>query len=271
MNQAQIGMSQAQTGLTDAQTNLTRMETLYAQGAVSLVQYEQAKSALTMAEQSYDMAKQSYSMAEQGYNMARQNCNSANDALGNYVVTAPIGGYVTSVNVQTGGMASQSVPAITIADIDKLEIDTSISETMINKISVGDKVDVIVSSVSSEPFTGTVTALSPAPATGTLTYPMKITLDNSNEQIKPGMFAEVVIVSDKSSNVIAIPSEAVLIKSGKTVVAIIKDDKVTFSEVTLGVDNGQLAEITSGVSEGDVVVTEGQSYLSESSEFKIIE
>ena len=242
--------NQAKAGYTDAQTNLSRMEALYKEGAVSLSQYEQAKTAYTVARETY---------------------TAAGDGMSNYTVTAPIDGYITSINVAVGSMASQAAAAATIANIDRLEIETSLSETMINKIKVGDKVDVLVSSASDKPFTGTVTALSPAPAAGSLTYPMKVTLDNATAEVKPGMFAEVVITSDKTAGVIALPSNAVLVKSSKTVVATLVDNKILFKEVVVGVDNGTLAEIKSGVKAGDTVVIEGQYYLEDNSEFKVID
>ena len=210
--------------------------------------------------------------AKTAYTVAQQSYTAASDGMSNYVVTSPIDGYITSISVDVGSLASQSAPAATIANIDKLEIDTSISEAIINKIKVGDKVDVLVSSASETPFTGTVTALSPAPAAGSLTYPMKVTLDNQSAEVKPGMFAEVIITSDKTANVIALPSDAVLTKSGKTVVATIENDKkVVFKDVVVGVDNGELAEIKSGIKAGDTVVIEGQYYLEENSDFNIID
>lgn len=241
----------AKASYNDAKVNLDRISTLYQEGAVSLQQYEQAKTAFTIAQDGYA---------------------SASDGMSNYVITSPIDGYVTSISVDVGSLASQSAPAATIANVDKLEIDTSVSETIINKIKVGDKVNVLVSSVSETPFSGTVTALSPAPAAGSLTYPMKVTLDNINAEVKPGMFAEVVITSDKTANVIALPSSAVRIKSGKAVVAVIENDKkVVLREVVVGIDNGELAEIKSGIKAGDTVVIEGQYYLEENSEFNIID
>jgi len=249
--QMATSFNQAKASYNDAQVNLTRMQTLYQEGAVSLQQYEQAKTQFTIAKESY---------------------TAAGDGMSNYVVTSPIDGYVTSINVDIGGIASQSVAAASIANIDKLEIDTSISETLINKIKVGDKVEVLVSSVSDTPLSGTITALSPAPAAGSLTYPMKVTLDNETAEVKPGMFAEVIITSDKTANVIALPSRSVLIKSGKPVVATIEDGKrVIFRDVIVGVDNGTLAEIKSGIKIGDIVVIEGQYYLEETSEFNIID
>lgn len=249
--QVATSYNQAKAAYNDAQLNLSRMETLYKEGAVSLQQYEQTKTAYTIARETY---------------------TAAGDGMSNYIFTSPIDGYVTSINVDVGGTASMGVAAASIANIDKLEIETSVSEAVINKIKVGDKVDVLVSSVSETPLSGTITALSPAPAVGSLTYPMKVTLDNESASIKPGMFAEVIITSDKTANVIALPSGSVLIKSGKTVVAVIEDGKkVVFRDVVVGVDNGELAEIKSGVKAGDVVVVEGQYYLEENSEFNIID
>lgn len=249
--QMATSFNQAKASYQDAQTNLSRMETLYQEGAVSLQQLEQAKTAYTMAKESY---------------------TAASDGLSNYVVSSPIDGYVTSVNVDVGTVASQAIAAVTIANIDKLEINTSVSEAMINKIAVGDKVEVLVSSVSDTPLSGTISALSPAPAMGTLTYPLKVTLDNEGLSIKPGMFAEVIVTSDKIDGVVAVPSAAVLIKSGKTVVAVIDDDsKLVFRDVVIGIDNGELIEIKSGVNTGETIVIEGQHYLEEDSEFNIIE
>jgi RND family efflux transporter MFP subunit len=252
LDKTQIATSynQAKAAYDDAKLNLSRIETLYQEGAVSQQQLEQARTAYTIAKETY---------------------TAASDGMSNHVVTAPIDGYITSVNVVAGGIASQSMAAVTIANIDKLEIETGVSEAVINKIKVGDKVDVIVSSVSDTPFPGTVTALSPAPAAGSLTYPMKVMLDNTNAEIKPGMFAEVIIVSDRTADIIAVPSGAVLIKSGKTVVATIEGGKIVFKEVVTGVDNGTLVEIKSGIKAGDTVVFEGQYYLEENSEFNIID
>lgn len=252
MDKTQMATSynQAKASYNDAKVNLDRMATLYDEGAVSLQQYEQAKTQFTIARESY---------------------TAASDGINNYTITTPIDGYVTSINVSVGTIASQGIPSATIANIDKLEIETSVSESMINKINVGDKVQVLVESVSDEAFVGTITALSPAPAMGSLTYPMKVTLDNTEALIKPGMFAEVIITSDKTGNVLAVPSNAVIIKSGKTMIATIdKNNQVSLKEVTVGIDNGELAEIKSGIKVGDTIVIEGQYYLEENSKVNII-
>lgn len=249
--QAATSYNQAKVAHDDAKINYDRMTTLYEEGAISQQQYEMAQTSLAVA---------------------KETLAAASDGLSNYVVTSPISGYVTSVNISSGTVASQALPAVTIANVDKLEISTSISEHLINKITVGDKVEVKVSSASDIPIIGTVTTLSPAPATGSLTYPMKVTLDKVPSEVKPGMFAEVIIISEKTANVLAVPSEAVLIKGGKTIVATIDGDhKVMMKEVVVGVDNGTQTEIKSGINAGELIVVKGQNYLDETSVINIIE
>ncbi|MDR2133258.1 MAG: efflux RND transporter periplasmic adaptor subunit [Clostridiales Family XIII bacterium] len=251
-DQMMTARNQAKIAYNDAATNLTRVETLYAEGAVPLQMYEQARSA-------FDMARESYA--------------AAGDALDNAIVTAPISGHITSVNVSVGGMASQASPAVTISNIDKLEINTGLSENMINKVKIGDTVGVRVKSVSEDAsFNGVVTALAPAPAVGSLTYPIVITLENPDEAVKPGMFAEVTIAADRARAVLAVPSKAVFIRAGRQIaVTLDAENRVALNDVTTGVDNGELIEIKSGLKEGDRVVTEGQSYLNASSKVNIVE
>jgi RND family efflux transporter MFP subunit len=250
--QMAISLNQAKIAYDDAATNLERVTVLYEEGAVPLQMYEQATSA---------------------YNMARESYAAASDAIGNATVTAPIGGYVTSVNVSVGGLASQAAPAITISNTDKLEINTGLSENMINKVSVGDTVEIKVKSVSEDTsFVGTVTAMAPAPAAGSLTYPVVITLNEPGEAVKPGMFAEVTVAADRVEGALAVPSKAVFIRSGRQMVITLDDaDGVVMNEVVTGVDDGEVIEIKSGLSAGDRVVTEGQSYLNAASKVNVVE
>lgn len=249
--QLSISLSQARVTLEDAKVNHDRMKTLFEEGVVPLQTFEQAQSALSMANDSYAAAADAYSGA---------------------VVTSPINGYVTSVSVVPGALASQAVPCVTISNTDKLEINTNLSESMINKLAIGDTVDVLIKSASATPLQGVVTAISPAPVSGSLTYPVKVTLNNPDESAKAGMFAEVFIITDQSSAVLAIPSAAVMIKSGRQVVATVSaDGKVAIRSIVVGLDDGERVEIKEGLAEGERVVIEGQSYLDETSSVNIVE
>lgn len=274
---AKAGYESANTGYTDAvsahknaQDNFDRISALYQEGAVSQQQYDQAKYQLDTAAEAINRANAAISQAKASISQARAGVSSAADGASNTKITAPISGYITAVNIAEGGVASQASAAVSIADIDTVEINCAVGETLINKIKVGDQTSVVVKSVSDTPFAGTITALSPAPAAGSLTYPIKVSIDNADIQIKPGMFAEVIVASQKATGILTLPSDAVIIKGGKRVVAIITDDKALFKEVVTGLDDGAFVEIQSGVTANDVVVIEGQHYLEEGDPVNII-
>lgn len=240
--QMSTAYNQSKLAYDSAKNDYDRMSLLYKEGAVSLQQYQGAQTQ---------------------FNVAKQNLTAAGEALSYCTITSPIDGYITSVNVAAGGLASQASPAITVANVSALEINTTISEYLINKVHQGDQVDIYIKTLSDKPISGKITALSPAPATGTLTYPITISVDNPDGVIKAGMFAEVQIISDRKDDILCIPSDAVFMKSGESKVAVLKDNIPTLVTVTAGLDNGTLVEITSGLKVGDTIVISGQQYVVE--------
>jgi RND family efflux transporter MFP subunit len=240
----------AKLAYESAQKDYERMRVLYQEGAVSLQQYQGIETQL---------------------NVARENLNAAAEAMSYCTVTSPIDGYITSVNVIEGGIASQAAPAVTVADVSKLQINTSLSEYLINKVNTGDQVDIFVKTLSKDPYPGTITAISPAPALGTLTYPVTISVDDNSGTIKAGMFAEVQIVSDMKEDVICVPSDAIFIRSGESKVAVLNGSIPSIVTVETGLDNGVMAEVTSGLKVGDVIVVSGQQYVVDGEPVNIIE
>ena len=75
------------------------------------------------------------------------------------------------------------------------------------------------------------------------------------------MFAEINITTESRNQVIAVPSEAVVVKEGNTIVYIIDKDKAKLVSVKTGLDNGKMVEITEGLNEGMEVVVKGQNFL----------
>ncbi|MDR1028841.1 MAG: efflux RND transporter periplasmic adaptor subunit [Clostridiales Family XIII bacterium] len=228
--------------------------------------------AIAQTEAALAQAKAGYEQANVQFKLAREGLAAANAALSECTVTAPIDGYVTALNVQRGGMASQAMPSVSISDTNALRITTNVSEGMVDAVRIGDSAEVYVRAISDTPFTGTITAVVPAPPAGSLSYPVVIELPSGDSRLKPGMFAEIRMTTGRAADVVAIPSEAVLIKAGAEVVMVIDaDERVRSVRVETGLDDGALVEIRSGLKSGDKVVFEGQHYLNEDSEFKIVE
>ena len=263
-NQALSGRAQAQAAVTQATGSLESvkkayegMQALYEQGAVSQKDYEDTLHGYEAAEQGLAAARAALAAANAGL-------SSASEGLSYCAPKAPISGYVTSVNVSVGGLASQAAPAVTLADTSELEINTTVSEYLISKLAQGDSVEITVSVLPGQSFSGLVKALSPAPSLGTLTYPATISIDDPENLIRAGMFAEIQIVADKRDSVLCLPSAAVFIKAGQSTVATLDADGLpSLRQVTTGLDNGETVEIVDGLKEGETVIITGQQYITE--------
>lgn len=259
-NSSRAGYEKAQEASANAKLNLERNRMLYEQGAISKQAYE------NMQLQAMD---QDLEMARYGMESARAAVKSAGIMLDNAVVRAPISGTVALVNVQKGSMPPQGMPSVVITDSSRVQMDATVSEYLINKIKKGEELDVRIKSASSKPFKGMITAMSDATASGSMTYPIKIELENPQGMIKAGMFAEVDIPTDGEKGVLSVPSEAVVVKGGEKLVFAIEDGRAKARKVETGIDDGKFVKIISGVKTGEQIAVKGQNYLDDGSKVKI--
>lgn len=253
--QASAGYNMAVQGLDTAKTNYERMKTLYEEGAISQQALEQAQTA--------------YTTAQEQVNQAKAALGSAGSAVSYGTITSPISGYVTSLNAVVGQFPGS--PVATVSDTSALEISTNVSEYLVADIKAGDAVTVTVKSLPDRTFTGTIKTVAPAPGVGSFTYPVTISIDPDQEGLMAGMFAEVHVTSSRKDHVLAVPSDAVLIKNGETQVVILNDNIPEFVPVETGLDNGEYVEILSGLSEGQTIVTTGQHYVVAGEEVNVAE
>ena len=257
---AESSYSAASARMENAKLNLDRNRELYEAGAISKQQYE------NMQLQALDSELES---ARYGVESARASMENAKIALANAVVRAPISGKIAVVNVQTGDMASPGMNAVTITDASRVEIETSVSENLINKISKGESVEIRVESASPKPIKGKISALAQSTTSDTMTYPIKIEIDNKDGVIKPGMFAEVDVVTESQKGVVAVPSEALVVKDGTAKVFVVENGVAISKEVETGIDDGQYVKVEKGISQGEQVVVKGQNYIDENSKVNI--
>jgi len=244
-----------------AKTNLERQNALYEAGVISKAELEQAQlqasdSALVTVEAQVKQAEVSY--------------NQALAALNDMTVTAPVGGYITAVNVEVGEMASNAQPALTVVDMEQVFIEVSVTENSINALAVGQEVKVSIPSAASKPFTGKINNISPAADARTQLYPLKIYLENKEGLIKPGMFAKVNLNTQVKKDILAVLSEAVVLSKGQNVVYVVEEDKAVEKVVKIGMDTGAYVEILEGLTEGEQVIIKGQTYVQNGSIVKVV-
>lgn len=244
LKQARAALAMAKANYENALANLERTKSLFEQGAVSQQQLEAAQT--MVATGSPDSAAAAVQLMEA--------------QLANTIIKSPAEGIVASRSVEVGEMAGQ-MPVMTIVGIDKVKVQTNVTEGEVNKLKVGQKVTVIVSAVGEEPFTGTIATISPAADSLSSTFPISIEISNSEHKLKPGMFAEAKLVLETKEGVLVLPKQAVIDSGDKKYVYVVKDNKAIQTEITTGIEDDERVEIVSGLQAGDMIVLSGQNKL----------
>ncbi|EMT53391.1 efflux system [Brevibacillus borstelensis AK1] len=279
--QAQNSLKQAEQALTDAQLNQQRMKQLFDQGAISSQQFEQANTSLMNAQTAYENAKQTLEttkqkttlqVSEASVNQAAVALQNAREQLANAVVTAPISGFVSSVNGAVGQIASQGTPVVVIVNTNPLLVKANLSEQDITKVKVGTAVKVNIPILGKE-VEAKVSAVSPVMNSQLKAYPIEISIPNPSNELKADMVVNVTFagqVSGKEEELI-VPRKAVFEREGKKFVFRIEDEVAKQVEVTTGEETSDQIVIKSGLAEGDKVVVKGQTLLQDGKKVSIIQ
>lgn len=268
VDQASIGVLSAEARYQQtkeqidlAKTNLERQKQLYAAGAISKVQLEQAES---------QASETPLQLAQIGWDQAKLGLQQAQEALSNAVVTAPVEGTVTAVNVKAGEMASSAQPAVSMTQLSSLYVDISVPENIVNALKLGQEAKVTVTSAEAQDLTGKISSLAPASDARTMLYALKVVIDNPDGKIKPGMFAKVEMITESRSDVLAVNSEAIVTKNGKLFVYVVENEAAVEKEVTTGLDSGAMVEVTNGLNPDEQVIIKGQTLVNQGSKVKIV-
>lgn len=192
---------------------------------------------------------------------AQGQVQAANAALENTIIRAPASGTVTKVDIKVGQTTSSFTEVMVLQNIDQLHLEANISEANVAQIKNGQAVDVTFDAFGPDQhYTAQVSNLdlSSTVVSGVVNYKVTASLTKT-DSVRPGMTANMTILTDQKSGVLAVPQRAVIGHDNKQFVRVITDPKnKTYKEqeVTLGITaDGGLVEITSGLSDGTEIVT----------------
>ncbi|MBV8060382.1 MAG: efflux RND transporter periplasmic adaptor subunit [Alphaproteobacteria bacterium] len=181
-------------------------------------------------------------------------------------IKAPFAGHLGIRQVDVGQYLNAGTAIVTLQQLDTLYVDFNLPETALPKISVGLKVTATVEAQGNAAFEGEISSINAKVDEGTRNIQVRATFKNADRKLLPGMFAKLSVETGAPVNFITLPQTAITYNPyGNTVYVIDSTDaskpvaKQTF--VTLGDARGDQIAVTSGVKEGDEVVTSGQVKL----------
>ncbi|WP_455477917.1 efflux RND transporter periplasmic adaptor subunit [Bartonella sp. B10] len=257
-----------------AQKNLERQKKMIEVHAVSRANLDESIAQVKIREAQIIQLREQISQAQIDVDSAEVNLSYTR-------ITAPSAGTVLATVVEEGQNvnAVQSVPTIVIlGDLSKMTIKAQISEADILKVHSGQPIYLTVLGNSQRRYEGTLERIEPAPesirtdvsinpgmignsnslTSSAVYYNGIVHIDNKDNFLRTYMTAQVHIILGRAQNVLLVPSDALRdeTKERKAWVSILdKRNNVVAKEVTVGLNNKVMAEIVSGLNEGDVVIT----------------
>ncbi len=172
-------------------------------------------------------------------------------------ITAPIDGLVTAVNV-VKGLQAPTGDAVVIA-ATTYEVTADVVESDLAAMVVGQPASVSIGAVGAQ-VNGKVTAIAPTTTGSTsgsvVSYPVTVSLDQVPATVRAGMTADVTITIDSATNVLTVPAASLRGTAGDySVLVLAADGTPTAKAVTVGLVTNTTAEIKSGLTEGQQIVT----------------
>ncbi len=287
---ARATLEQAQKDFDLAAENLAKYERLFDAGTIAKAEYEKVENNLQAVETSLENARRNVQMMEQGAGQEELSAAEANvramkaqyDLAVLQVdftrIQAPVAGIVAQVLVDEGNLVGQSTPILTIVQDNPILAEIPIAERHYG--------DVIEHAATLEArvfpdafgdqrsFRGTVMAVSTVIDPKSRTFSVELEIDNPRGELRPGMHAQVEIVLNRFEKALLVPLGSVVVRDGRsTVFTVVEDGSLHARAVTVevGLSDQEQEQILSGLGAGDLVISEGNSFLEDGQEVKVLQ
>lgn len=246
VDDARVAYAQAKAQLETAQEHLRTLQTVGKQAQV-----EAAKAAVATADAQWRSAAAQVSYSE---------------------IRALISGVVSDRPVYQGDIAQPGTPLLTIVDISRVVARANVPQAQSSRIKIGDPGTIKLTESGLE-VPGKVTVVSPATDPASTTVQVWVEANNPGERLKPGASVHVSIVTETLKDVALVPSSAIVAgeDGGPAVMVLGADNTVHQKKVEVGVREATKAQIVSGVSPGDQVVTVGGVGLEDNAKVRVVQ
>ena len=204
---AKANVEKARATLADAERTYNRNKELVGRNALAKIEFDSSETQMQIAKAGLTGSQASVAQAEASLKIAETNFNYAK-------IISPVDGVVINRQVDVGQTVAASLQAPTLftiaRDLTQMQVLTNVDEADIGKIKEGQEVSFTVDAWPQTNFKGEVVQVRLAPQTvqNVVTYTVVLNVANQNMRLKPGMTANVSIITDNKKDVLKVPASA---------------------------------------------------------------
>ena len=248
-DEAKIALSKVELRASSAKAELERAQGTHDQGLISAEAYDKLKTA---------------------YEVARQEVAEAEWLLGKTVIQSPFTGRITERFITIGQHLRPGDELFTVADYDPLVARIYLPERDVFELEEGREVHITLAANTKLKFTGRIRQIAPVVDTATGTVKVTVEAVQPPAGVRPGAFVSIGIVREQHPSALLLPRESVIRELRTAHVFITENDTAVKKAVELGIEEGDLVEVLSGLTEGDNVVIAGQGGLDDGQRIKVL-
>ncbi len=282
--QSQAEVTRAQAQLAQARANFTHADIDYARASIlfqsaSLVkpQYDQAKAQYDEGAASVASAEAAVKAAEDGLANAVAAKKQASLSLTDTTLRAPFAGWISARNVDQGSVVGGTTVGFTILDTHLVKAVFGVPDTTLSMIRLGQKQPVILDALQ-HAVPGVITSISPQADPQTRVFSIEVTIENSRQDIRPGMIGSITLSSSRDLRPrLVVPLIAVVGAPAKpkgfAVFRLIgRDGKWCASAQTIEIGQmfGDSIEVTRGLTAGQKIITVGGALVHDGQQVNIL-
>ncbi|WP_026221322.1 efflux RND transporter periplasmic adaptor subunit [Ancylobacter sp. FA202] len=231
---------------------------------------DETEARLELAEANYDRAQRlqktgsgtarALDEAQAELNTSRALLNSQRVQIAKHTITAPFDGVVGLRTVSNGAYIAVGTELVNLEKIDTLKLDFKVPETQLSSIAENQTVTITLDALPGRSFTGTIYAIDPMVDINGRSLSVRARLDNKNLELRPGLFARVVVQGSQARDAVFVPESAIVPRGQERLVWQIVDGKAQQLSVQLGQRAKGEVEVK-GVAPGASIVVAGQGRL----------
>lgn len=251
--------------LVQLDINTEKAQLRAAEASASLAQMNLQRTSEVLADNG--VSRSEYDKAEASYKEAAAQVDTIKAAIAKKTIRAPFAGRLGIRLVNLGQIISEGESIVSLQSLDPLFVNFQLPQQQLNRVKVDYPVRLTSNAVPDGIMTGTITTISPEIDSVTRNFHLQATVENSQEVLHPGMFVEAAVVLPDEEEILAIPSTAILYAPYSDSVFVIEESKAKEGEkadkvlrqqfVRLGERRGDYVAVTSGLKEGESVVSTG--------------
>jgi multidrug efflux pump subunit AcrA (membrane-fusion protein) len=260
---ANLGLQVAQQTLTDTQAGAKQSDLDAAQRSI-----DAAQSSVDSAQAKYDALfdppkPETILPLQASVDSAKAALSTAQVNLVAATITAPFDGQISSLSGEVGSQVSASTAVFILLNPKLIRVDANVDQSDISNLKVGQNATITFDALTGRAYQGTVSAIGLTPTTtqGVVTYVVSFAIDTGQLPATtpipaPGMTGSISVLTSSTPNAIVVPTRAIK-RVGRAATVTLKTASGTIEEnhaIQIGSASGNLTQVTSGLSEGDLVL-----------------